>query len=144
MPYHTDEEQSGDKLKKKFNKLAKVKMGTGNPAIPPDVCEAEDICCLIIEKSAGVTGSKEVPFAVEDTDEEAEDVDFQSAINVTVYDVVNDSPQDNEGAIVGPARNREAIGMPRAGINGVSGHGETPSRGNSMTSSVFYFCVIEK
>jgi hypothetical protein len=40
MAYHPDEERSGDQLKKKFNKLAKTKMGTGDPNMPADVREA--------------------------------------------------------------------------------------------------------
>ncbi len=50
MAFHPDKERSGDQLKKKFNKLSKVKMGTGDPNMPPDVREAKDICRLIIEK----------------------------------------------------------------------------------------------
>ncbi len=59
MAYHPAEERSGDQLKKKFNKLAKMKMGTGDPVMPPDVREAKEIRRLIIEKSEGVTGSED-------------------------------------------------------------------------------------
>ena len=52
-------------------------MGTGDPNIPPDVSEAKAICKLIIEKTDGVMGSKEEPFAVEedyvDGDEEGDE-----------------------------------------------------------------------
>ena len=57
MAYHRDEERSGDQLKKKFNKLAKTKMGTGDPNMPAEVREAKEIRRLIIEKSEGVTGN---------------------------------------------------------------------------------------
>ena len=53
-------------VEKKFNKLATVKMGTGDPTMPPDVHKAKEIRRLIIEKSEGVTGSEEEPFAIED------------------------------------------------------------------------------
>ncbi len=66
MAFHPDEEQSVDQLKKKFTKLAKTKMCTGDPTMPPDVSEAKQIRRLIIEKSEGVTGTKEEAFALED------------------------------------------------------------------------------
>ena len=66
MAYHPAEERSGDQLKKKFNKLAKMNMGTGDPVMSPDVREAKEICRLIIEKSEGVTGSEDEIFAAKD------------------------------------------------------------------------------
>jgi hypothetical protein len=56
--FHLDKERNGDQLKK-INKLAKVKMGTGDPNIPSGVSEAKAIHKLIIEKAEGVTGSVE-------------------------------------------------------------------------------------
>ena len=52
-------------LKKKFNKLIKTKMGTRDPTKPADVCEAKENQRLIVEKSEGVTGSEDEPFATD-------------------------------------------------------------------------------
>jgi hypothetical protein len=41
MTFHPDQERTGDQLKKKFNKLSKTRMGTGDPTMPTDVCKAE-------------------------------------------------------------------------------------------------------
>jgi hypothetical protein len=49
----------GDPLKKKFNKLASMKVGTGEPNILFTVQEAKDIRLLIIEKCDGATGSED-------------------------------------------------------------------------------------
>ena len=73
MNFHPDLERTGDQLKKKFNKLAKTKMGTGEPTMPADVREAKAICHLIIEKLEGVTGSEDEPFALDDLDEDVVD-----------------------------------------------------------------------
>jgi hypothetical protein len=48
-------------------------MGTGDPNIPPDVSEAKAIRTLIIEKTEGVTGSEEEPFAMEEDNEDGDD-----------------------------------------------------------------------
>ena len=63
--FHPDQERMGDQLKKKFNKHSKTRMGTGDPTMPNDVCEAKEIRRLIIEKSEGVTGSEDEPFTVD-------------------------------------------------------------------------------
>lgn len=70
MAFHPDKERSSDQLKKKFNKLSKVKMGTGDPNMPPDIREAKEIRRLIIEKSEGVTVSEDEMFALDKLDEE--------------------------------------------------------------------------
>ena len=75
---HPDLEHTGDQLKKKFNKISKTKMGTGDPTMPPDVRKAKEIRGLIIEKSEGVTGSEDEPFALDeflDDENEEEDAD---------------------------------------------------------------------
>jgi hypothetical protein len=94
MAYHPEEERSGDQLKKKFNKLAKTKMGTGDPNIPADVQEAKAIRKLIIEKSEGVTGSEEEFMAVEELDDVAE-LDEEEA----------DFQEETGGSIAAPAVN---------------------------------------
>lgn len=43
MAFYPDLEQSDDQLKEKFKKLSKTKMGTYNPTMPNDVCEAKEI-----------------------------------------------------------------------------------------------------
>ena len=43
MQFHPDQERTGDQLKKKFNKLAKTQMGTGDPTMPADVRKAKTI-----------------------------------------------------------------------------------------------------
>ena len=62
-------------LKKKFNKLVMTKMGTRDPTKPADVCEAKENRRLIVEKSEGVTGSEDEPFALDDVleDDNAEE-----------------------------------------------------------------------
>ena len=53
-------------------------MGTGEPTMPPDVRKAKEIRGLIIEKSEGVTGSEDKPFALDDVledENEEEDTD---------------------------------------------------------------------
>ncbi len=105
--------------------------------MPPDVRESKEIRRLIIEKSEGVTGSEEEPFAVEDAIEDGDDEDFPSAVEVPV-DVGEDNvPLDNEEAIVSTACIRETVGFARMGNNGVAGCGDRPVRGNSTTASIF-------
>jgi len=41
MTFHPGQERTGDQLKKKFNRLSKTRMGTGDPTMPTDVCKAE-------------------------------------------------------------------------------------------------------
>jgi hypothetical protein len=64
---------TGDKLKKKFNKLCRVMISTGNPNIPDTVCEAKKIRELFGEKTEDTTGSTEEIFSPGDV-EEAEDL----------------------------------------------------------------------
>lgn len=110
MQFHPDNERSGDQLKKKFNKLAKTQMGTGDPTMPADVREAKAIRLLIIEKSEGVTGSEDEPFALDDLDEEPADGAAIEEANINGgYEVVV-----NENALVGAARWRGANGAARA------------------------------
>jgi len=71
--FHPELERTGDQLKKKFNKLARTQIPTGNPNIPPAVREAKEIRDLIVEKSEGVTGSEEEVFSPDDVDEYEED-----------------------------------------------------------------------
>jgi hypothetical protein len=48
--FHPDLDRTGDQLKKKFNKLARTMVPTGNPNIPPMIREAKEIQELIIER----------------------------------------------------------------------------------------------
>jgi hypothetical protein len=48
MTFHPDQNHTGDQLKKKFNKLSKTRMGTGDPTMPYDVRKAKEIRRLII------------------------------------------------------------------------------------------------
>ena len=80
--------------KKKFNKLAKTKMGTGDPNMPAEVREAKAICKLIIEKSEGVTGLEEEYLAVEELDDLAK-LD-EEEVNV---------PEEIGGSVAAPGRN---------------------------------------
>jgi hypothetical protein len=68
--FHPELERTGDQLKKKFNKLARTQIPTGNPNIPPAVREAKEIRELIVEKSEGVTGSEEEVFSPDDVEDE--------------------------------------------------------------------------
>ncbi len=55
--YHSDMQRSSDHLRKKFNELARTRIPTGDPNIPPGVSGAKRICTLIIEKTEAGTGS---------------------------------------------------------------------------------------
>jgi len=101
MAFHPDEGRNGDQLKKKFNKLAKMKMGTGDPDIPADVREAKEIRRLIIEKTEGVTGSEEEAFAADDIDEDLDygDGDVENAANNIAEDLEEAGEQTNHGLI---------------------------------------------
>ena len=46
--------------------------------MPPDVREAKEICCLIIEKSEGMTGSEDKIFAAEEVDNKAKSEEEES------------------------------------------------------------------
>ena len=76
MRFCSDLEHTGDQFKKKFNKLTKTKMGTGDLTMPLDLCKDKEIQGLIIKKSEGVTGSEDEPCALDDVledDNEEED-----------------------------------------------------------------------
>ena len=118
MAFHPDEERTGDQLKKKFNKLSKVKMGTGDPNMPPDVREAKDIRRLIIEKSEGVTGSEEEIFALDEVEEEEEE-STENEPNPNASDANNGFIN---GAIVGPDMSTNATGETQA-VAGLDGRG---------------------
>ena len=55
--YHSDMQRSSDHLRKKFNELARTRIPTGDPNIPPGVSGAKRIRTLIIEKTEAGTGS---------------------------------------------------------------------------------------
>jgi hypothetical protein len=130
MQFHPDQERSGDQLKKKFNKLTKTEMGTGDPTLPADVCEAKVICGLIIEKSEGVTGSEEEPFALgEDEQEEGEQGD------VAEEDEVVEEPVE-ENAVVGRVNWHGAVGVARTDGSVRGGRGGGIARAGSSASSV--------
>ncbi len=147
MQFHPDQERSGDQLKKKFNKLAKTQMGTGDPNMPADVREAKVIRGLIIEKSEGVTGSEEEPFAFEEgLDEEGEQQG-----DVAEEEVAGEEPAVDDNVLVGRANWRGAVGAARAdgSVKGGRGGGAAKAAG-SVTSvspnlgvscfSQFYIC----
>ncbi len=118
MRFHPDLERTGDQLKKKFNKLAKTKMGTGDPTMPPDVREAKEICGLIIEKSEGVTGSEDEPFALDDVPEDENEEE----------DTDNGAEENWRGA-GGAARAGSVVAAVRGrgGLTGVTGRGGSVS-----------------
>ena len=68
--FHPELGRTGDQLKKKFNKLCRTMIPTGNPNIPPTVREAKEIRELIIEKTEGATGSEEELFSPDDVVED--------------------------------------------------------------------------
>jgi len=49
---------------------------TGNPNIPPTVCEAKEICELVVEKIISATGSDEELFSPDDVVEDMWAEDF--------------------------------------------------------------------
>ena len=115
MQFHPDNERSGDQLKKKFNKLSKTQMGTGDPTMPADVCEAKAIRLLIIEKSEGVTGSEDEPFALDDLDEDV--IDEEPADGAAIEEANINGGNEvvvNENALVGAARWHGANGAAHA------------------------------
>jgi hypothetical protein len=115
MQFHPDNERSGDQLEKKFNKLAKTQMGTGDPTMPADVREAKAVRRLIIEKSEGVTGSEDEPFALDDLEEDV--IDEEPADEATIEEANIDDGNEaavNGNAVVGAARWRGANGVARA------------------------------
>ena len=102
-----------------------MKMGTGDPNIPPDVVEAKVIRKLIIEKTEGVTGSEEEPFAVDDEYEEGGDGDEAEEI---IQDEGAD-PSDHEGQVAEP----EAVGVD--GVARGTGNHNVQRSGGSMSST---------
>ena len=105
MQFHPDQEHAGNQLKKKFNKLAKTQMGTEDPTMPADVCKDKTICGLIIEKSEGITGSEEEPFALEDVGDEEEEDQGDVAEEVAGEEPANDN------ALIGNANWHGAVGV---------------------------------
>jgi len=115
--FHPELERTADQLKKKFNKLARTKVPTGDPIIPFVIREAKAIRVLIIEKAEGATGSEEEGFAAED----------EAVANLDDNDVVEDVQGQNEGDVL-------------AGNEGsVAGN----SRGNLVSTSLakWYYCM---
>ncbi len=76
--------------------------------MPADVCEAKTIRGLIIEKSEGITGSEEEPFALDDVGNEEE----EDQGDVADEGVGEETRNDN--ALVGNANWRGAAGVARA------------------------------
>ncbi len=70
--FHPELGRTGDQLKKKFNKLCRTMIPTGNPNIPFSVREAKEIRQLIVEKTEGATGSEEELFSPNDVVEEVD------------------------------------------------------------------------
>jgi hypothetical protein len=48
--FHPDLERSGDQSKKKFDKISRTNIPTGNPNTPPTMREAKEIRELIMER----------------------------------------------------------------------------------------------
>ena len=120
MRFHPNLECTGDQLKKNFNKLAKTKMGTGDPSMPPDVCEAKEIRGLIIEKSEGVTGSEDEPSALDDVlEDENEDEDTD-----------NGAEENWHGAVGTACADRFVV----AAVRGRGGGTVLTGRGGSVSS----------
>ncbi len=86
--FHPELGRTGDQLKKKFNKLCRTMIPTGNPNIPPTVREAKEIRELIIEKTEGATGSEEALFSTGDVVEDILEEDFAE---------VEEGGNENEG-----------------------------------------------
>ena len=94
MRFHPDKYQTDNQLKKKFNKLSKSK-GTGDHTMPVNVQEADEIRCLIIEKSEGITGSEDEPFTAEEVENEKDKV-------------LDNTVKEREGAHVGNDANKRS------------------------------------
>ncbi len=83
--------------------------------MPADVREAKAIRLLIIEKSEGVTGSEDEPFALDDLDEDV--IDEEPADGAAIEEANINGGNEvvvNENALVGAARWRGANGAARA------------------------------
>ena len=93
-------------MKKKFNKLSKTKVPTGDPNIPFTVREAKAIRLLMIEKTEGATGSEEEAFAAEEVDEveEEENGDRDDDRPLQVEVAGNEGGQANDGSVSGVSR----------------------------------------
>jgi hypothetical protein len=120
MAFHTDEGRNRDQLKKKFNKLAKMKMGTGDPNMPANVREAKEIRRLIIEKTEGVTGSEEEAFAADDIEEDLDFADVENENKIAEEAEEAGEQENNNMGIVGAGLHRDAVGAAHAGVNGVA------------------------
>ena len=104
--FHPELERTGDQLKKKFNKLSKTKVPTGEPNIPFTIQESKAIRLLIIEKTKGATGSEEEVFATEDVDEveDEENGDRNEGRHLQVEMAGNEGGQANDGSVSGVSR----------------------------------------
>ena len=120
MRFHPNLERTGDQLKKKFNKLAKTKMGTGDPTMPPGVCEAKEIRGLIIKKSEGVTGSEDEPFALDDVSEDENEEE----------DTDNGAEENWHGAVGAACADLSVV----AAVRGRGGGTVVTGRGGSVSS----------
>jgi hypothetical protein len=78
-------------MKKKYNRLAKTKIPTGDLNCPPAVREAKRITRLIVEKTDGRTGDEEDIFSPDDDDDDNEDNDKDD----------NDNDEGNEEEATG-------------------------------------------
>jgi len=117
-------------------------MGTRNPTMPEEVRIAKEIRRLIIEKSEGVTGSKDEPFALDD---DIEDIirEDEDAPNKTV---VEDDTADAGGLCLngptGVARGDTSIGA-TSGRRGGSVTSVSPHQGVSVIVNLgFLFFVV--
>jgi hypothetical protein len=71
--YFSDSRRTGEQLKKKYNRLAKTKIPTGDPNCPPSVREAKRISRLIVEKTNGTAGDEEDIFSPDDDGDKDDD-----------------------------------------------------------------------
>ena len=93
-------------MKKKFKKLSKTKVPTGDPNIPFTIREAKAMRLLIIEKTKGAIGSEEEAFAAEDVDEveEEENGDRDDDRPLQVEVAGNEGGQANDESVSGVSR----------------------------------------
>ncbi len=90
-------------------------METDDPIMPPDVREANDIWCLIIKKTEGVTGSEEELFAADDIEDDV-DLNKDDEINNDA-DEGEGEPENKNGGLVGMCQHRDAVGVACADLN---------------------------
>ena len=108
--YFADSRRTGEQLKKKYNRLAKTKIPTGDPNCPPSVREAKTISRLIVEKTDGTTGDEYEIFSPDDDGDNGDEDDDE------------DDNGNNEG------NEEEAAGEDRAGNVGDVEDAEDESR----------------